>query len=97
MSPDETNPPGPVNAFSSMVDPRRLFPMHFDALMRDMYSQGQQPERWRVLDAVETQLDQHGQEVEFTLVQYNAQRSEELIWRRRVLASHGKVVRILAV
>ena len=62
------NPIQPVNAFSDAVDPRRLYPAHFD-LMRNLYHSGQQPERWRMLDAAEVRLDEDGMEVEFTLVQ----------------------------
>jgi hypothetical protein len=87
----------PVNAFSNMVDPRRLYPTHFEALMRDLFAQGEQPESWRVLDAIETRLDENGQEVEFTMVKRCSDRKEEVVWRRRITASHGKVVRIEAV
>ncbi len=79
-----------VNAFSNLVDPRKLYPTHFDGLMRDLFQRGQQPERWRVLDASETRLDEDGQEVEFTLVQYGT----DLVWRCRILVSHGTLVRI---
>ena len=92
MAPDD-NDAKPVNAFSKLVDPRKRFPVHFDALMRDLFTRGEQPERWRLLDADEVRLDEDGQEVEFTLVQHG---TEDMVWRRRVLATHGKVVRIMA-
>jgi hypothetical protein len=83
----------PVNAFSSTVDPRKLFPTHFDGLMRGLYAGGQEPERWRVLDAQEYRLDEDGQEVDFTLVQNGT----DLVWRLRVVVSHGTVVKIDAI
>lgn len=70
MGMHENNPIQPVNAFSNAVDPRKLYPAHFDHLMRNLYHSGQQPERWRVLDAAEVRLDEDGIEVEFTLVQH---------------------------
>ena len=82
-----------VNAFSNIVDPRKLYPAHFDGLMRDLYHRGQAPEQWRVLDASETRLDEDGQEVEFTLVQHVT----DLVWRCRVLVSRGVLVRIAAL
>jgi len=93
---NEPKPPAdrqPVNAFSNIVDPRKLYPTHFDGLMRDLFQRGQQPERWRVLDASETRLDEDGQEVEFTLVQHGT----DLVWRCRILVSHGAMVRIQSV
>jgi|GEM_PF-3424041 len=82
-----------VNAFSNIVDPRKLYPAHFDGLMRDLYQRGQTPEQWRVLDASETRLDENGQEVEFTLVQHGT----DLVWRSRVLVSRGVLVRIASL
>lgn len=82
--------PQPVNAFSNIVDPRKLYPLHFDALMHDLFSCGEQPESWRVLDASETRLDEEGQEIEFTLVKHQT----DVVWRRRILAAHGRVVRV---
>lgn len=82
-----------VNAFSNIVDPRKLYPAHFDGLMRDLYQRGQAPEQWRVLDASETRLDEDGQEIEFTLVQHVT----DLVWRCRVLVSHGVLVRIASM
>lgn len=81
---------GRVNAFSSISDPRKLYPLHFDALMRDLFQQGQQPEQWRCLDAHETRLDEDGCEVEFTLIQHGT----DLVWRRRVLVACGQVLRV---
>ncbi len=93
MASDSDNLPQPVNAFSNAVDPRRLYPTHFDALMRMLFDQGHQPEDWRVLDASEVRLDEDGQEIEFTLLQHGT----DLVWRCRVLACHGAAVRISAV
>ncbi len=83
----------PVNAYSNVVDPRRTFPTHFDALMRQLFTKGHQPESWRVLDASEVRLDEDGQEVEFVLVQLVTNQ----VWRCRVLVSHGAAVRISSI
>lgn len=83
----------PVNAFSNAVDPRLHYPHHFDHLMRHLFTAGEQPECWRVLDAAETRLDEYGMEVEFTLVQ----RGTNLVWRRRVLISAGQLVAVQVV
>jgi hypothetical protein len=80
----ENNPIQPVNALSNAVDPRRLYPAHFD-LMQNLYHSGQQPERWRALDAAEVRLDEDGMEVEFTLVQHGA----DLVWHGSVLRAAG--------
>ncbi len=90
---DAQEAPLPVNAFSNAVDPRRTFPTHFDALMRMLFTQGHKPEDWRVLDASEASLDEDGQEVDFTLLQHGT----DVVWRCRVLVSHGTAVRITAV
>lgn len=81
----------PVNAYSNAIDPRKLFPLHFDYLMRDFFSTGETPEAWRVLDAMETRLDENGMEVEFTLIRQGT----DLVWRRRVLMNAGRLVRIV--
>lgn len=93
MPPDDQQTQRPVNAFSNIVDPRQFFPAHFDALMRSLFERGEQPERWRALDAVEIRLDEDGQEVEFTLVQHGT----SLVWRCRVLLCHGQLVRIASL
>jgi hypothetical protein len=93
MGMHENNPIQPVNAFSNAVDPRKLYPAHFDHLMRNLYHSGQQPERWRVLDAAEVRLDEDGMEVEFTLVQHGT----DLVWHRSVLVCAGQLVRIVTV
>ena len=80
----------PVNAFSNAIDPRKLYPAHFDHLMRDLFTSGEMPEMWRVLDATETRLDEHGMEVEFTLVRHGT----DMVWRRSVLVAGGRLVRI---
>lgn len=80
----------PVNAFSNAVDPRKMFPTHFDHLMHNLFISGETPEKWRVLDASETRLDEFGMEVEFTLVRHGT----DLVWRRRVLVDGGRLVRI---
>ena len=80
----------PVNAFSSAIDPRKLYPSHFDFLMRDLFASGESPERWRIIDATETRLDEHGMEVEFTMVRGGT----DLVWRRRVLVDAGRLVSI---
>ncbi len=79
--------PSKVDTASKVVDPRLYFPAQFDALMRDIYSRGQEPERWRVLDAIEVRLDATGQEVEFILVQ----QVTNVVCRARVMLSRGKV------
>ncbi len=81
----------PVNAYSNASDPRKLFPLHFDYLMRDIFTAGDAPETWRVLDATETRLDEHGMEVEFTLIRNGT----DMVWRRRVLMNAGRLVRIV--
>ena len=92
MGMHENNPIQPVNACSSAVDPRRLYPAHFD-LMRNLYHSGQQPERWRMLDAAEVRLDEDGMEVEFTLVQHGTDRcGTAASW-----SAPGQLVRIVAV
>ena len=80
----------PVNAFSNAVDPRKMYPTHFDHLMHDLFASGETPEKWRVLDASETRLDEFGMEVEFTLVRHGT----DLVWRRRVLVDAGRLVKI---
>lgn len=80
----------PVNAFSNAVDPRKLYPAHFDHLMRDLFANGETPEMWRVLDATETRLDEHGMEIEFTLIRHGT----DLVWRRSVLVDGGRLVKI---
>ena len=80
-----------------MVDPRKRYPTHVEALIRELRAQGQQPEHWRVLDAIEIRLDEMAQEVEFTLIQHVEGSDDDLVWRRRVLASFGKVLKITAV
>jgi hypothetical protein len=88
--PDGT-PAQPVNAFSNAVDPRKLFPMHFDLLMRDLMKRGETPEHWRVISAEEVRLDEMNFDVEFTLLD---QRSKG-VTRRRVDVQQGKLQRIV--
>ena len=83
----------PVNAYSNAVDPRKMYPTHFDHLMHDLFVSGETPEKWRVLDASETRLDEFGMEVEFTLVRHGT----DLVWRRRVLVDAGRLVRIVTL
>ena len=83
----------PVNAYSNAIDPRRLYPIHFDHLMRDLLAAGQQPNNWRVLDATETRLDENGMEIDFTLIEQGTAR----IWRRRVLLAAGRLIAIRPV
>jgi hypothetical protein len=83
----------PVNPFSNAVDPSKLYPLHLELLMRDLHTIGEVPEKWRVLDATETRLDEHGMEIEFTLVR----KGTDLVWRRSVLISGGRLVRIKAL
>ncbi len=93
MASDTHDQGQPVNAFSNVVDPRRHFPTHFDALMLKLYKEGHQPESWRVLDAAEVHLDEDGQEVEFVLVQLVTNQ----VWRCSVLVCHGAAVRISSI
>ncbi len=81
----------PVNAYSNAIDPRKLFPSHYDYLMRDIFTTGETPEIWRVLDATETRLDENGMEVEFTLIRHGT----DMVWRRRVLLNAGRLIRIV--
>jgi hypothetical protein len=83
----------PVNAYSNAIDPRRMYPIHFDHLMRDLFAAGQQPDHWRVLDATETRLDEHGMEIDFTLIEHATER----VWRRRVLVDCGRLIAIKPV
>ena len=82
----------PVNAFSNAVDPRKLYPVHFDHLLAELVNTGHAPERWRVLDATETKLRDHHLAVDFTLVS----RVGDQVWRRRVVLNAGRLVRIEA-
>jgi hypothetical protein len=83
----------PVNPLSNAVDPSKLYPLHLDLLMHDLHAIDEVPEMWRVLDATETRLDEHGMEIEFTLVRHGT----DLVWRRSVLVSGGRLVRIKAL
>ena len=80
----------PVNDYSNAVDPRKLYPAHFDYLMRTLFESGETPEMWRVLDASETRLDEFGMEVEFTLVRHGT----DLVWRRAVLIKNGRLMKV---
>lgn len=88
------NPQGdavtPVNAFSNAIDPRKMYPAHFDHLMRSLFTSGETPEMWRILDATETRLDEHGMEIEFTMIRHGT----DLVWRRSVLINAGRLVLI---
>lgn len=88
--PTGANPIRPVNAYSNAIDPRKLYPHHFDHLMRNLFAMGEMPEQWRVLDATETRLDEHGMEIEFTIVRQGV----DVVWRQRVLVSAGKLLAI---
>ena len=76
------------HAFSNAVDPRKLYPAHFDHLMRNLYHSGQ------LADArMPPRFDEDGMEVEFTLVQHGT----DLVWHRSVLVCAGQLARIVTV
>jgi hypothetical protein len=79
-----------VNPFSRAVNPRQQYPLHFDLLMRDIFSLGLVPEKWQVVAADEVRLDENGMDVEFTLVEQGT----NLVRRRRVEVQHGSLRRI---
>src|SRR5687768_2443888 len=58
----------PVNPLSRAVLPKEQFPLHFDLLMRDLWSRGMSPEDFQVIAADEVRLDEDGMDVEFTLL-----------------------------
>ncbi len=88
-NPDD-NAVTPVNDYSNAIDPRKMYPAHFDHLMRALFEAGETPEMWRVIDASETRLDENGMEIEFTLIRHGT----DLVWRRRVLITAGRLVQI---
>jgi hypothetical protein len=80
----------PVNPVSRAVHPREQYPLHFDLLMRDLFSLGITPEEWQVIAAEEVRLDEDGMDVDFTLVHA----SSNQVRRRRVEVQQGKLLRI---
>jgi hypothetical protein len=80
----------PVNPASRAVNPKEQYPLHYDLLMRDLYSLGLVPEQWKVVAADEVRLDESGMDVEFALVESK----QDLVRRRRVNVQHGKLVAI---
>lgn len=79
-----------VNPLSRAVLPKEQFPLHFDLLMRDLWSRGMSPEYFQVIAADEVRLDEDGMDVEFTLLCTNT----DLVSRRRVDVRHGRLLSI---
>ncbi len=80
-----------VNPLSRAVHPRDQYPLHFDLLMREIFSCGIQPEEWQVIAAEEVRLDEEAMDVEFTLLQV----SSNQVRRRRVEVRQGYLLRIV--
>ena len=86
-------PPAPgvqVNPLSRAVLPKEQYPLHFDLLMRDLWSRGMSPEDFQVIAADEVRLDEDGMDVEFTLLRTGT----DAVFRRRVDVRHGRMVSI---
>jgi len=81
----------PVNPLSRAVHPRDQYPLHFDLLMRDIFSCGIPPEEWQVIAAEEVRLDEEAMDVEFTLLKP----STNQVRRRRVEVRQGYLLRII--
>jgi len=79
-----------VNPLSRAVLPKEQFPLHFDMLMRDLWSRGLSPEDFQVIAADEVRLDEDGMDVEFTLLRTGT----DLVSRRRVDVRHGRLLNI---
>lgn len=77
-----------VNPLSRAVLPKEQFPLHFDLLMRDLWSRGESPEAYQVIAADEVRLDEDGMDVEFTLLRSGT----DLVSRRRVDVRHGRLL-----
>lgn len=77
-----------VNPLSRAVLPKEQFPLHFDLLMRDLWSRGMSPEDFQVIAADEVRLDEDGMDVEFTLLRTGT----DLVSRRRVDVRHGRLL-----
>jgi hypothetical protein len=81
----------PVNPLSRAVHPRDQYPLHFDLLMRDIFSCGVPAEEWQVIAAEEVRLDEEAMDVEFTLLKA----STNQVRRRRVEVRQGYLLRII--
>lgn len=81
----------PVNPLSRAVHPKDQYPLHFDLMMRDMFSCGIPPEEWQVIAAEEVRLDEEAMDVEFTLLKP----STNQVRRRRVEVRQGYLLRII--
>ena len=79
-----------VNPLSRAVHPREQFPLHFDLLMRELYSLCIPPEEWQAIAAEEVRLDEDGLDVEFTLIN----NKDNHVRRRRVEVRQGALMRI---
>jgi hypothetical protein len=79
-----------VNPLSRAVLPKEQFPLHFDLLMRDLWSRGMSPEDFQVIAADEVRLDEDGMDVEFTMLRTGT----DLVYRRRVDIRHGRLLGI---
>lgn len=79
-----------VNPLSRAVLPKEQFPLHYDFLMRDLWSHGHSPEQYQVIAGDEVRLDEDGMDVEFTLVN----KSTDQVHRRRVDVRHGRLLGI---
>jgi hypothetical protein len=80
----------PVNPVSRAVLPKEQFPLHFDLLMRDLWSRGLSPEDYQIIAADEVRLDEDGMDVEFTLLRSGT----DMVLRRRVDVRHGRLIGI---
>jgi hypothetical protein len=80
----------PVNPVSRAVLPKEQFPLHFDLLMRDLWTRGMSPEDFQIIAADEVRLDEDGMDVEFTLLRIGT----DAVFRRRVDVRHGRMVGI---
>lgn len=79
-----------VNPLSRAVLPKEQFPLHFDLLMRDMWSRGVSPEDFQVIAGDEVRLDEDGMDVEFTVLRTGT----DQVFRRRVDVRHGRLLGI---
>lgn len=80
----------PVNPLSRAVLPKEQFPLHFDMLMRDLWTRGHSPEDFQIIAADEVRLDEDGMDVEFTMLRLGT----DAVLRRRVDVRHGRLVSI---
>jgi hypothetical protein len=80
----------PVNPLSRAVLPKEQYPLHYDMLMRDLWTRGMTPEDFQIIAADEVRLDEDGMDVEFTLLRNGT----DTVFRRRVDVRHGRLIGI---